>query len=351
VTIRRPKSPGQEAKRVLVTGAGGFVGANLVRRLVSEGHAVTALVSPNSLRWRLAGLGAVAEFAEVDLCDAEAIRTTVRDTQPAWVFHLAAHGAYSWQTDLDRIMATNFLATMHLVNACRASGCEAFIHAGSSSEYGFKAQAPSESEAVEPNSAYAVAKAAATSYCGFMARNDGFPAVTLRLYSVYGPMEDPRRLMPALISRGLRNELPPLAGPDVAHDFVEVGDTIDALMRATAATRPGSVYNVGTGRQTSLADVVSVARRVLKIESEPAWDSATGRSWDTHSWVADNRKIHDELGWEPSTDLEKGFREMARWLISTPDVWSMYGVNLDDVASHAARTQNQVASELGGPAR
>src|SRR5206468_2482049 len=123
----------------------------------------------------------------------------IRAARPEWVFHLAAHGAYSWQTDLDRIMNTNFLATVQLIDACRAADCEAFVHAGSSSEYGFKASAPSEADALEPNSDYAVAKAAATSYGQLVARRDGFRAVTLRLYSVYGAFEDPRRLMPALV--------------------------------------------------------------------------------------------------------------------------------------------------------
>jgi dTDP-D-glucose 4,6-dehydratase len=97
------------------------------------------------------------------------------------------------------------------------------------------------------------------------------------------------------------------------------------------------VYNVGTGTQTSLSEVVAVARRVLAIEPEPVWDSSTARSWDTHSWVADNGKIRRDLGWEPSTGLEDGLRNMVQWLTSTPDVWSVYGVTLDDVASHAAR--------------
>jgi nucleoside-diphosphate-sugar epimerase len=120
-----------------------------------------------------------------------------------------------------------------------------------------------------------------------------------------------------------RNELPPLVAPEVAHDFVWVDDVVEALVLAAEAARRcgGSVYNVGTGVETSLAQFVEIARRVLDIDAEPTWGSMTGRAWDATSWVADNRRIQTELGWQPRTDLAEGLRRTAAWLQARNGHW------------------------------
>src|SRR5262249_24369371 len=138
----------------------------------------------------------------------------VRRVRPEWVFHLAAHGAYSSQTDVRQILQTNVLGTAALVEACLETGFEAFVDTGSSSEYGFTDHAPAEDEAPEPNSHYAVAKASATLFCRHTARSRHVHIPTLRLYSVYGPWEEPTRLIPTLLVRGLDGTLPPLVDPD-----------------------------------------------------------------------------------------------------------------------------------------
>ena len=310
-------------KRTLVTGAGGFVGANLVRRLLRDGHRVTGVLGPGGDRWRLIGIEDQVELVEVDLRDEDALRRLVHKVAPEWTFHLAAHGAYSWQQDARRILDTNLMATIALIDVCRESGCDAFVHAGSSSEYGFKDHAPSEEELAEPNSRYAVAKAAATLFCRYVSQYEEFPAITLRLYSVFGPYEDPRRLVPATVMHARRNELPPLVAPEVAHDFVWVDDVVEALVLAAEAARScrGSIYNVGSGVETSLAEFVDIARRVLDVDAEPTWGSMMGRAWDATSWVADNRRIQAELGWQPRTDLAEGLRRTAAWLSARNGQW------------------------------
>lgn len=310
-------------KRILVTGAGGFVGANLVRRLVEDGHRVTGVLAPGGDQWRVNGLQERTELVDVDLRDQDAVRRLVHRVAPEWTFHLAAHGAYSWQQDARRILDTNLMATVALIDVCREFGCDAFVHAGSSSEYGFKDHAPSEEELTEPNSRYAVAKAAASLFCGYVARYEQFPAVTLRLYSVFGPYEDPRRLVPAVVINARRNELPPLVAPEVARDFVWVDDVVEAFLLAAeaAGSRRGTVYNVGSGVQTSMAELVDIARRVLDIDAEPTWGSMPERAWDATSWVADNRRIQEELGWQPRTDLAEGLRRTAAWLSARNGQW------------------------------
>lgn len=307
-------------RRVMVTGAAGFVGANLARRLLREGCEVHLLVRRGYSSWRLEEIRADVRLHEVDLGDEEALTQVVGGIRPDWVFHLAAHGAYSWQTDLSRMAQTNILGTIHLVQACLKAGFEAFVNTGSSSEYGFKDHAPSETEWLEPNSYYAVTKASATLFCRHTAQSRGVRLPTLRLYSVYGPYEEPARLLPTLILLGLEGKLPPLAGPEIARDYVSVEDVSEAYL--LAATRPGpdpgAVYNVGTGVGTALSEVVEVARRLMGITAEPIWNSMPDRPWDTNIWVADNRKIQAELGWRPSREFEPGFRRMIDWFCENP---------------------------------
>lgn len=296
------------ARKVLVTGAGGFVGANLVRRLLADGHDVTALVSPGGDDWRLADLGGELARTTCDLRDVEAVQRTCSAARPEWVFHLAAHGAYSWQDDPRQIFDTNLLGTVALVEA--TAGAEAFVHAGSSSEYGRKDHAPTEDEPLAPTSHYGVAKAAATMWLAQLPRG-----ATLRLYSVYGPWEEPRRLVPTLVGHALAGRLPPLADPATARDFVYVDDVCGALLAATGAPA-GSVFNVASGTQTTLADLVGLARERFGVEAEPAWSAMEDRSWDTTTWVGDPSRIAAELGWRATTSLEEGLAATAEWLRS-----------------------------------
>lgn len=308
------------AARSLVTGAAGFIGAALARRLVERGDRVTALAGPGSDPWRLEQLRDVADVSEVDLRDPDAVARTMQAARPDEVFHLAAHGAYSWQRSLPRMIETNVAGFAHVAEAALDAGVRAIVSAGSSSEYGLKDHAPPEHELPEPNSAYAVTKASATLLGGWFARSRGAAITTLRLYSAYGPWEEPRRLMPAVVAAGLERRLPPLADPAIARDFVYVEDVCDAFLLAAQRAQPGAgaVYNIGSGRQTTLRELAEVARRVYAIEEEPAWAAFPARDWDTDVWVADARSAADGLGWNARTSLEAGLAAFARWMAEQP---------------------------------
>jgi dolichol-phosphate mannosyltransferase len=313
-------------KRALVTGAAGFVGANLVRRLMADGHEVHVVVHPDSDRWRLDAISGEIAVHIVDLEDVEEVRRTVAAARPDWVFHAAAHGAYPHQTDLRRMVATNLLATVNLLEATLEAGFEAFVHTGTSSEYGLKNHPPAEDDLPEPNSYYAVTKASATLYCGYVARARAAPIRVLRLYSVYGPWEEPTRLMPRLVTLGLCRRWPPMANPATARDYVFTEDVMDAYMAAAtvADQEPGAVYNIGTGMQTSLSEVVDIAGRVLGIDHQPVWGSMPDRSWDATVWVADPTLAFKRLGWMARTNLSDGLRSFVDWMVEEPSVRDRY---------------------------
>ena len=314
-------------KRVALTGSTGFVGANLARRLLHDGHEVHLLLRPRHAEWRIAEIQESVQTHILDFSNPDEALRTIKEIKPDWFFHLAAYGAYASQADLPQMVQTNIIGTMNLVNACLVTGFEAFVNAGTSSEYGFKDHAPSETECLEPNSHYAVTKASATHFCSYTARSRNVRIRTLRLYSVYGPFEEPTRLIPTLVRHGLDGELPPLVNPDIARDYVFTEDVSEAFVLAASQTGAdmGGVYNVGTGVQTTLREAVEVARRVLNIAPEPHWGSMQQRIWDTNSWVCDRSKIERLLGWRPRVSFEEGFQMTADWVRRNPKMYSAMG--------------------------
>ncbi len=313
-------------KRAVVTGPAGFVGVNLVRRLVRDGHDVHMFVHPDSDLWRLHGLSDDTTLHRVDLEDQERVARAVKLVGPDWVFHAAAYGAYPFQTDVRRMIATNLVGTVNLVEAALAVGFESFVHTGTSSEYGVKDHGPVEDEVPEPNSHYAVTKASATLYCRHVAQVHDAGIRVLRLYSVYGPWEEPTRLMPRVVVNGLQGRWPPMANPATARDYVYTEDVVDAyLAAATAADQdPGAVYNIGTGIQTSLREVTDVARHELSIKPEPDWGTLADRIWDAGVWVADPSAAEKRLGWSARLDLAAGFHSFVTWLQDQPDLLRRY---------------------------
>jgi nucleoside-diphosphate-sugar epimerase len=307
-------------KQALITGGTGFVGANLVRRLLHEGHRVHLLVRPNYQTWRIEEVRPDVQFYETHLHDAENVSRLVSRIAPDWIFHAAAYGSYSWETDREQMVRTNIQGAMSLVTACVKVGFEAFVNLGSSVEYGFKDHAPAESEPIEPGSDYAVTKAAATLFCRQIAQRHHVHLPTLRLYSVYGPFEDARRLMPTLIMRGFKGELPPLVDPKVARDFIYVDDVVEACLHAARLPGKewGAIYNVGTGAQTSICNVVKMVAELMNITAKPVWNTMPNRAWDSTIWVSDCRKVRTELAWQPQVNFEEGLRKMLAWFQQGP---------------------------------
>lgn len=321
-------------KRALVTGGSGFVGANLARRLLRDGHEVHLLLRDEHQPWRLQEIMNDCRPIRGDLTIRESVRDAVAAARPDWVFHLAAYGAYPSQTGFERMVAVNLMGSANLIESCAEAGVEFLANAGSSSEYGYKTKAAHEGDLLEPNSHYAITKAAATHYGQHVARSSGLRCVTLRLYSIFGPYEEPTRLIPSLLVHALRGALPPLAAPETARDFVHVDDAVAALILAagSGATKPGTVYNVSSGTQTTLADVVGHVRRALDVAAEPVWGSMSRREWDTNVWCGDSSALRRDTGWQPQIAIARGLELAADWLRANPRWIEFYESRLGSAA-------------------
>ena len=303
------------AKRVfLVTGAGGFVGANVCRRLVANGEEVHALVRASTSLWRIADIRDKLHLHEADICDAARVDEVVGAIRPTIIYHLATRGAYPHQNDEDSILLTNVFGLRNLYHACERQGFELFVNTGSSSEYGKKAFAMREGDILEPDSYYAVAKAAQSLLSRLYARLHDRPIVTLRLFSVYGPYEEPSRLIPRLMAAAARDESIDMTAPGTARDFVFVDDVVDVFVNvAPLLGLRSEILNVGTGTQSSLEDVVEALLACSGRTPRVRWGCMQPRPWDSDMWVADVSKLRRLTGSCPRTTLQEGLAKTWGW--------------------------------------
>ena len=304
---------------ILVLGASGFVGANVLHRI----RAVRADVVGTASRlpaWRLQGCDPDG-VREVDVLVLEDLRSLLDDVRPRTVLNCIAYGAYSFQTDAEIIYRTNFIATEQLLRELRYRDIAAYVHAGSSSEYGLNSAGPNESDDLVPNSDYAVSKAATASLVRFYGTTHAMPCVNLRLYSVYGPLEDPSRLIPTLVGRGLQGEFPEFVAHDISRDFVFVDDVVDAFVCGAIRLRPehfGASFNIGSGHKTTIGDLAETARQTFTIDATPHF-TMPNRRWDVPDWYADASAAREVLGWEAVTSLPAGLLKTAEWLEALGD--------------------------------
>jgi nucleoside-diphosphate-sugar epimerase len=304
-------------ERVLITGGSGFIGACLARNLLAEGHEVHLLLRPEAKTWRLVGLDTQFTTQCADLCDLAAVRRAVEACRPEVVYHLAAHGAYPFQCDRAGILATNLLGTANLLDALGGHDYRALVNAGSSSEYGHKDGPMREDDRLEPRTDYAVAKAAATLLCQAEAHK-GRPVTTVRVFSAYGPWEEPSRLVPYVMGCCARGEVPRVTAGQQPRDFIYVEDVVELFK--VAARQPaarGQLLHAGSGKQHTVRDMIETILAVCGGTGGRAeYGAAARRPDEPTAWVADIARTTELTGWRPRHDLRAGIQRMWHWFTS-----------------------------------
>ena len=303
-------------RRALVTGATGFVGSHLARRLLRDGYDVHILLRPSSRPWRISDILPRVRVHTGDLLDLDALKERVASIRPGIIFHLANAGVYGGrhlpEGDLTRV---NFLGTQHLLAACRPLDYLCLVNTGSSAEYGPKAGPMSEVDACDPVTPYGITKLAST-LCGRIeARTRGKPVISLRLFSPYGPYDDPSRLVSYAVAQALRGAEIELADPGAVRDYVHIDDVVEAFMLCVgrAARHRGEIVNIGSGAQTSVSTVVGTILSITGSRSAVRWGAVPPRAFDAPRWEADIRAARRLLGWGPRISLEEGLRSTIEW--------------------------------------
>mgnify|MGYP006090832653 FL=1 len=299
---------------ILITGATGFIGANLVRYFVSKNIKVNIILKRNSNIWRIKDIINKTNFYYVDLSNKKKLSQKIKLIKPKTIFHLAAHGAYSYQTDLNSIKGSILDGTINLINACKKYNFKIFINTGSSSEYGFKNKIMKEIDLLVPNSYYSVFKSSATLFCQFESLKSNLPIITIRPFHVYGPYEEPTRLIPTLMRELIQNKPSKLVSPKISRDLIHIDDVINFyIMIASKYKLRGEIFNLGYGKKTTIKQIYDYLKRITTSKVPTKWNSLKNRSWDQNLWFSDMSHAKKTLDWSPSIDYKKGLYKTLTW--------------------------------------
>jgi UDP-glucose 4-epimerase len=303
--------------RVLVTGASGFIGSHLTRRLVADGAEVHALTSAVSSVYppRLVPLRADINLHEGNLNDRGVLHALARAVRPDVVFHLGAytHVGKSWER-VDECVQTNVAGTVNLLYALEDTGYRRFVYTGTSEIYGGIDVPFREDAAVEPCSPYAASKYAGERFCRMLHRSRGWPIVLLRPFNAYGPGQSPDRVIPEIIVRALeKRDLRMTAGRQT-REFNYVEDLVDGFVRAAVTPGiEGELFNLGCEDEVAIADL---ATRVLALMGDPIAPEIGAlpeRPGEILRMRSDSAKAREMLGWAARVPLDDGLWHTIAW--------------------------------------
>jgi len=301
-----------DGSRLLITGAAGFIGTNLIRRLVRKKVWVHALVRQESSLWRLEEILPKITIHYCDITNGPELKRIVKAVRPDYILHLAK-SAYSEQ-NFQEALKTNIVGTANLLEVVDTIDFRRFIYFGSSTEYGFKNEAIKESSLLHPISVHGITKAAATLLCQRLALAEKRPVTILRPFNVYGGWDISSRLLPTIILSALREKEINITGPGYRRDWIFVEDVIEAALLALKDDRAiGEIINIATGKQTTNEDILKTVEDLMGKKIKCRKGTFSPRPWDTRNWMADIGKARKLLGWTPDHDLISGIRKTIDW--------------------------------------
>ena len=319
-----------QERRVLVTGAGGFIGTHLVDALVVRGAQVTALVRYNSRndwgmldeRYRSGADGIRVILG--DVTDSGCVRKAVEGNEV--VFHLAALIGipYSYEAP-ESYVRTNMLGTLNVLSASLSAGVERVVHTSTSEVYGTALYTPiDEGHPLQGQSPYSASKIAADKMAEAYSCSFDLPVVTLRPFNTYGPRQSARAIIPTIITQALTSDAIHLGSLDPVRDFTYVSDTARAFV--LAAERDGVVgktIHTGSGIGISIGEL---AQRILARVNPGARIISGGErvrpeKSEVMRLVCDSRRAWEEIGWRPEVSLDEGLSRTIDWIREHLDIY------------------------------
>ncbi len=298
-------------RRVLVTGGTGFIGSHLTKALIDQGHDVAVIHRSSSDFGRIQNVLDKIQLYPADLRDTEVVAKIIEDFNPEAIFHLATYYAVNHKSqDIVKMVDTNVLGTINLLEAARQFGVTLFVNTSSCFVYQPSQQAVTEESPVGAINLYALTKLQAEDACSFYAKEYGQRCVTLRLFSPYGPSDHQRRLIPYIIKTFLNKERPQMTTGKQQWDFVYVTDIVDAYLKVLAALDLPSghvIFNIGSGEATSVYNIGEELKEILEGDQFPNWGAIAHRPNELWFVCADITKANRILRWRPHIRiLEQG---------------------------------------------
>jgi len=308
-------------KRVLVTGAGGFIGSHLTERLVELGANTSAFVHYNALgTWGWLDQSKVIDQVKViagDACDRDSVRSAMKESEI--VFHLAALIAIPYSYDAPAsYVRTNVEGTLNVLQAARELGVARLVHTSTSEVYGTARNIPiNEAHPLQGQSPYSASKIGADKMVEAYHLSFGLPVVTVRPFNTFGPRQSARAIVPTIITQLQAGNTVRLGHVHPTRDLSYVADTVEGFLLA-ASTREaiGRTINIGSGREICVHDLAKLIARLMDKPIDIERDTPRLRpdSSEVERLLADNHLARELLAWEPRIILEEGLKKTIDWM-------------------------------------
>lgn len=307
-------------KRVLITGASGFIGSHLVQRMVGENAQVYIIVRDGSDLWRIENLMEDITIHKADLRDLNKIEASIKNIRPEYVFNMAAYGVDARQKDYFVAANTNIIGTMNILNSLIPLGCKKFINIGTCMEYGDKKDIIREDCHLEPFNIYGSTKAATTMLSHQIASENNIDIVTLRAFGVFGENEGSHKFFPNIILSLLNHTDVNLTGCEQYRDYCYIENIIDGLLLAALdESVKNEIFNIGTGVIYQLKYYVDKIYQRMETSSKPKYGAVpyrTGEVWKPHPDVS---KIKRVLKWDAQIGFDEGLDRTIKWYEENKD--------------------------------
>jgi nucleoside-diphosphate-sugar epimerase len=304
-------------EKVLVTGASGFIGTELIKKLDAKGYEVEILERYVTGRYSL-GKKSHHVMHYASLTDYPAIKNIIRESQPDYVVHLAAVSAVAFSYDhFLEVSEANYLGTINLAEACHreVNHFKQFIFAGTSEEYGLtlkdKSKPLTEESQLSPNSPYAVAKVAGDLYLRYMHLAYKFPYTVLRPFNTYGRKGNNHFFIESVVSQMLKGDKVFLGDPAATRDWLYVDDHVDGYVKALGNPKAiGQEIQLCTGKAYTTKETAELIARLTGFKGEIVWNATPKRPLDAFVLIGDSSKAKSLLGWEHTINLEEGLKKV-----------------------------------------
>jgi UDP-glucose 4-epimerase len=299
--------------RCLVSGASGHLGSYLTRLLIARGEEVSILVRPSSDLWRLDGVLNQVHVIRAGLEDIGSAAGELRRAAPDTVFHLAWSGVTTDTRNRPAALIDNVTGSLQLFRFMKEAGCGCWIGIGSQAEYGPQSAPLSEELVPRPDTSYGVAKLCLGQMLASLCGQSGVRFAWLRLLASYGPKDDPRHLIPAVIEKLLVREKPSLTAGEQRWDYLYVEDAADAVYRTAVTPGAEGVYNLGSGRSETVRRIVEGLRDMIDPGLPIGFGDIPYSPGPLVSLEGSVTKFRKVTGWSPETDLQSGLRKTVEW--------------------------------------
>lgn len=300
---------------VLVTGATGFIGSNLVRSLLQKEASVSIIKRPSSMTWRLKDILTRIKVLEADLRDKHQLELVLKHSNHQIIFHIAACIKRHRSTSvIKENLETNVWGTVNLINCVKEKNIRSFVNTGTCAEYGNNPVPFHETQRENPLSPYAASKVASSHYCQMITKTTGFPIITLRPFLTYGPYQTGEMLIPSVINNCLRSLPIRITKAKQTREFYYISDMIDGfILAATNKKAIGEIIDLGTGREYTVKETVEMIARLTGYPLKSKLENLSNRENEVLRSCCRGEKAKKILGWRPKVSLEDGLIKTIEW--------------------------------------